>query len=312
MFMGKGTLSESHPNFIGVYNGRILAVDVREYVEGSDLVLSLGTVMSDINTGAFTTNIDRSRDVRIQPNKVIIGQATYHQVYMEDVLNALVDAVDEQTRAIPFRPAGLGEPKGEAGEPITPDYMYPRLEQFFRPGDIIMAETGTASMGLVTAKLPENAVFFNQTLWGAIGWATPAAIRRGHGKPRRADRPDHRRRLPPAHGPEISQFGRFGLKPVVICLNNNGYLIERMLCEDPYIYYNDLAQWNYHKLPDAFGMEDWECFRAATNGELDAALTRAGEADSGVYIEIVTDTMAASDMALALNRLVFQAGGWKS
>ncbi|MEF2230943.1 MAG: alpha-keto acid decarboxylase family protein, partial [Pseudodesulfovibrio sp.] len=57
MFMGKGTLSESHPNFIGVYNGRIQACDVREYVEGSDLVLSLGTVMSDINTGAFTTNI---------------------------------------------------------------------------------------------------------------------------------------------------------------------------------------------------------------------------------------------------------------
>ena len=312
MFMGKGTLSESHPNFIGVYNGRILADDVREYVEGSDLVLSLGTVMSDINTGAFTTNIDRSRDVRIQPNKVILGQATYHHVYMEDVLNALVDAVDEQTRAIPFRPAGLGEPKGEAGEPITPDYMYPRLERFFRPGDIIMAETGTASMGLVTAKLPENAVFFNQTLWGAIGWATPAAFGAAMA------RPGERTVLITGEGShqltvqEISQFGRFGLKPVVICLNNNGYLIERLLCEDPYIYYNDLAQWNYHKLPDAFGMEDWECFRAATNGELDAALTRAGEADSGVYIEIVTDTMAASDMALALNRLVFQAGGWKS
>ena len=312
MFMGKGTLSESHPNFIGVYNGRILADDVRQYVEDSDLVLSLGTVMSDINTGAFTTNIDRSRDVRIQPNKVVIGQATYHNVYMEDVLRALVDAAAEQPRPIPFNPSGLGEPKGAAGEEITPDYMYPRLEQFFRPGDIIMAETGTASMGLVTAKLPDSAVFFNQTLWGAIGWATPAAFGAAMA------RPDERTVLITGEGShqltvqEISQFGRFGLKPVVICLNNNGYLIERLLCEDPYIEYNDLAQWNYHKLPAAFGMEDWECFRAATNGELDAALTRAGESDAGVYIEIVTDTMAASDMALALNRLVFQAGGWKS
>ena len=312
MFMGKGTLSESHPNFIGVYNGRILADDVREYVEDSDLVLSLGTVMSDINTGAFTTNIDRSRDVRIQPGKVVIGQATYHQVYMEDVLSALVDAAGEQTRAIPFRPSGLGDPQGAPEEPVTPGYMYPRLEQFFRPGDIIMAETGTASMGLVTAKLPDSAVFFNQTLWGAIGWATPAAFGAAMA------RPDERTVLITGEGShqltvqEISQFGRFGLNPVVICLNNNGYLIERLLCEDPYIYYNDLAQWNYHKLPDAFGMEDWECFRAATNGQLDTALTRAGETDSGVYIEIVTDTMAASDMALALNRLVFQAGGWKS
>lgn len=312
MFMGKGTLSESHPNFIGVYNGRILADEVREYVEGSDLVLSLGTVMSDINTGAFTTNIDHSRDIRIQPGKVIAGQATYHNVLMEDVLNGLVDAVSSRDLEVPFRPSGLGEPVGAPGDPVTPDFMYPRLEQFFRPGDIIMAETGTASMGLVTAKLPKNAVFFNQTLWGAIGWATPAAFGAAMA------RPGERTILITGEGShqltvqEISQFGRFGLKPVVICLNNNGYLIERLLCEDPYIYYNDLAQWNYHKLPAALGMDDWECFRAATNGELDTALNRAQEADMGVYIEIVTDTMAASDMALALNRLVFKAGGWKS
>jgi len=312
MFMGKGTLSEAHPNFIGVYNGRIQADDVREYVEGSDLVLSLGTVMSDINTGAFTTNIDRSRDVRIQPDRVEIGQAVYHCVYIEDVLDALVRKAAKGKAKVPFKPAGLGKPKGKAADPITTGYLYPRLEKFFRPGDIIMAETGTSSMGLVTARLPEDAIFFNQTLWGAIGWATPAAFGAAMA------RPDARTVLVTGEGShqltvqEISQFGRFGLKPVVICLNNNGYLIERMLCEDPFIYYNDLAQWNYSELPSAFGMKDWECFRVATNGELDKALTRAGKAKTGVYIEIVTDTMAASDMALALNRIVFKGGGWKA
>ncbi|MEF2231653.1 MAG: thiamine pyrophosphate-dependent enzyme, partial [Pseudodesulfovibrio sp.] len=272
---------------------------------------SLGTVMSDINTGAFTTNIDRSKDVRIQPDRVIVGGATYHEVYIEDVLEALVKKAAKGKRTIPFQPAGLGKPKGRAADPITTGYLYPRLEKFFRPGDIIMAETGTASMGLVTARLPEDAVFFNQTLWGAIGWATPAAFGAAMA------RPDARTVLVTGEGShqltvqEISQFGRFGLRPVVLCLNNNGYLIERMLCEDPYIYYNDLAQWEYHKLPAAFGMDDWECFRVATNGELDKALTRAGKAGGGVYIEIVTDTMAASDMALALNRIVFKGGGWK-
>jgi indolepyruvate decarboxylase len=111
---------------------------------------------------------------------------------------------------------------------------------------------------------------------------------------------------------EISQFGRFGLKPVILCLNNNGYLIERMLCEDPYIYYNDLAQWNYSKLPAAFGMADWFCARATTNAELDAALEGAARAASGAYVEVVTGTMEASDMALALNRIVFKGGGWKA
>ena len=51
-----------------------------------------------------------------------------------------------------------------------------RMLDHLRPGDVVMAETGTVSMGLGFALLPEGAEFFNQTLWGAIGWATPASF----------------------------------------------------------------------------------------------------------------------------------------
>jgi len=40
-----------------------------------------------------------------------------------------------------------------------------------RPNDVIIAETGTSSMGLACARLPKGAESHNQTLWGAIGWA---------------------------------------------------------------------------------------------------------------------------------------------
>lgn len=312
LFMGKGTLPESHPNFIGVYNGAILDEAAREVVESSDLVLGLGTIRSDINTGAFTTNIDLSREIRIQPDHVMVGRAVYQNVRIRDVISGLVQRVAPRACPAHPAPAGLGEPQGAPGEAITAGSLYPRIERFFRPGDIIMAETGTASMGLVTARLPENTAFYNQTLWGSIGWATPAAFGAAMAAP------DRRVVLVTGEGShqltvqEISQFGRFGLKPVILCLNNNGYLIERMLCEDPYIYYNDLAQWNYSKLPEAFGMADWFCARAATNAELDAALEGAARAASGAYVEVVTGTMEASDMALALNRIVFKGGGWKA
>ena len=42
--------------------------------------------------------------------------------------------------------------------------------------ELLIAETGTASMGLGFAQMPEKASFHNQTLWGSIGWATPAAL----------------------------------------------------------------------------------------------------------------------------------------
>jgi indolepyruvate decarboxylase len=40
---------------------------------------------------------------------------------------------------------------------------------------------------------------------------------------------------------EIGQFARLGLKPVVFVLNNEDYLIERLLCKDPAIAHNDIA-----------------------------------------------------------------------
>ncbi len=66
---------------------------------------------------------------------------------------------------------------------------------------------------------------------------------------------------------EISQFHRQGLRPVIFVLNNSGYLIERMLCKDPVIVYNDVAQWNYAELPHALGRDDWFTAKVRTGDE---------------------------------------------
>jgi indolepyruvate decarboxylase len=83
-------------------------------------------------------------------------------------------------------------------------------------------------------------------------------------------------------------------------LNNSGYLIERLLCKDPNIDYNDIAPWRYAELPHALGCDDWFTARAATCGELDNALERAAETDKGSYIEVVTDAYVASPLSLKL------------
>jgi Thiamine pyrophosphate enzyme, C-terminal TPP binding domain len=129
-------------------------------------------------------------------------------------------------------------------------------------------------MGLAFAHLPREATFHNQTLWGSIGWATPAAFGAAVACPNR------RVILVTGEGShqltaqEISQFGRRGLTPIIFVLNNNGYLIVRLLCADPDIAYNDVAQRNYAQLPQALGCTDWFTARAATCGELDAAMTK--------------------------------------
>jgi indolepyruvate decarboxylase len=170
-----------------------------------------------------------------------------------------------------------------------------------RPNDILIAETGTSSMGLGFAHMPKGSTFQNQTLWGSIGWATPAAFGAALAAP------DRRTILVTGEGShqltaqEISQFYRFGLKPIIFVLNNDGYLIERLLCKDPESYYNDLAQWHYAKLPEALGCDDWFATRVTTCGELDQAIRKAESGGTGAYIEVVTERYAASPLSQKLH-----------
>jgi indolepyruvate decarboxylase len=303
MTMDKSVLNERQPAYMGAYSGNLMNEKLGDFVESCDRILSVGNLMSDQNTAAFTAKIDARRDIRIEHHATSVDGVTYPCVEMKDILQALSEQLPRRRHTERIELQSLGAPEGGGDEKISAQALYPRWANFFKPDDIIISETGTSAMGLGNALLPKGAVFFNQTLWGAIGWATPAAF----GAAKAA--PDRRVVLITGEGShqltaqEVSQFGRFGLKPVVFVLNNSGYLIERLLCKDSESYYNDLAPWRYAELPHALGC-DWFTARVTTCAELDEALEAAERADSGVYIEVVTDTYAASPLALKVHENV--------
>jgi indolepyruvate decarboxylase len=297
MFGDKSVLDEQQPSFIGMYDGRLMNPDVRAYVESCDQVVTVGTLMTDFNTGAFTARLDPAKTIAIRHHHTCVDQQEFHDVEMGDVLSSLASQVKHRDRETSLQPASLGPVTGNSGDAITADALYPRWADFLQPNDIVIAESGTSSMGLAFARLPKGATFHNQTLWGAIGWATPAAFGAA------VAAPDHRIVLITGEGShqltaqEISQMGRRGLKPTVFVLNNSGYLIERLLCRDPNIAYNDLAAWRYSELPHALGCDGWFTTRVTTLGELDLAMKQADQNGSACYIEVVTDTYAAPPLA---------------
>ena len=301
MFADKSVLDEQQPSFIGMYDGRLMNPDVRAYVESCDQVVTVGTLMTDFNTGAFTARLDPMKTIAIKHHHTRVGRQEFHDVEMGDVLSSLASQVKRRDMETSLRPSSLGPMTGSGGDAITADALYPRWADFLRPNDIVMTETGTSSMGLAFAQMPKGATFYNQTLWGAIGWATPAAFGAA------VAAPDRRVVLFTGEGShqltaqEISQMGRRGLKPTVFVLNNSGYLIERLLCRDPNIAYNDLAQWHYSELPHALGCDGWFTTRVTTCGELDQALQQAGQNGSASYIEVVTDEYAAPPLPQKLH-----------
>ena len=301
MFADKSVLDEQQPSFIGMYDGRLMNPDVRAYVESCDQVVTVGTLMTDFNTGAFTARLDPAKTIAIKHHYSSAGQQEFHDVEMGDGLSSLASRVKRRDKETSLQPASLGPVTGSGGDAITADALYPRWADFLRPNDIVVTETGTSSMGLAFAQMPKGATFHNQTLWGAIGWATPAAFGAA------VAAPDRRVVLITGDGShqltaqEISQMGRRGLKPTVFVLNNSGYLIERLLCKDPDIAYNDVAAWRYSELPHALGCDGWFTTRVTTCGELDQALQQAGQNGSASYIEVVTDEYAAPPLPQKLH-----------
>jgi indolepyruvate decarboxylase len=302
MFGDKSALEEQQPAYIGMYDGKLMDETVREFVESCDCVVLIGAILSDFNTGTFTSHLDPEKTIDIRHHYASVGAKVYPNVEMKDVLTGLAKRVTKRNGKAPIRPDSLGPVKGAGNDPITADALYTRWANFIKPDDIVLAESGTVSMGLAFALLPKGAKFHNQTQWGAIGWATPAAFGAAVAAPGRRVvlfTGDGSHQLT---AQEISQFGRRGLKPVVFILNNSGYLIERLLCKNPDSVYNDLAQWRYSELPKALGCEDWFTARVTTCAEFDQALKVAAQGDRAAYIEVVTDKYATPPLGTKLHQ----------
>ena len=111
MFADKCVLDESLPNYIGMYDGKLMNEEVRVFVEGCDLALGIGAVLTDINSGSFTARIDRSKSINILHHSVRVGEAMYNNVEMKDMLVALTAKVSRRGLKTP-KAAALGKPVG--------------------------------------------------------------------------------------------------------------------------------------------------------------------------------------------------------
>ncbi|HXX77525.1 MAG TPA: thiamine pyrophosphate-binding protein [Ktedonobacteraceae bacterium] len=305
MLMDKSVLEEQHPSFIGMYDGKLMDESVRAFVESSDLVLNIGAMMTDMSTGGFTAHLDPEKTINISHHLTQVGSKVYPNVEMKDVLTELTRRVKKRIEKSPIKPVSLGAKVGSGSDPITVEALYPRWANFLKPNDILVVDTGTSALGLAFALLPTGVTFHSQTLWGSIGWATPAAFGAA------VAATDRRVVLVTGDGShqltaqEISQFGRRGLKPIVFVLNNSGYLIERLLCRNPAIEYNDLAPWRYSEIPHALGCDGWFTTRVTTCGEFDQALKAAEQEGTAAYIEVVTDTYAAPPIAKKMHESLY-------
>lgn len=304
--MDKGTLSEAHPGYLGIYNGAASSPSqVKEIVESADLVLDIGgLIYEDFNTTFWSDAIASAKQLTIGDQFVRMGDTIFTGVALDDVLRGVTRKIQARLQPNPIN-STITPVDAKPSDPTTSANFYPRLHALLKSGDVLVVETGTCVLYTTPMRLPDGVGFQTQTLWGSIGWATPAAegICMANTKGRTILVTGDGSHQLTAN--EIGVMGRYGIKPIIFVLNNGIYGVENVLSEiGP--SYDNLAQWNYAQIPGAMGCRTWFTARVSTVAELDAAIEKANTSDCASYIEVMIPASESEPLPEAVQNQIYK------
>ena len=310
MLSSKSVLPEMHPQFVGIYQGGWSREIVNNQVEGSDCLLSLGVWITDLDTGLFSVNLDNRRMINAVDGRVRIGNHYYDRVLLKDFIRTMTLAVKPRSflsshPAESYRPKSLFVPEGS--KVLTASRLYECINAFLDDRMILFAEPGDAFCAAPEFNIEEAENFIVQVYYSSIGYCTPAAL--GAALARPGKRPvvltgDGAFQMT---SQEISTMMREGCPVIIVVINNDGYLIERMLHEDG--PYNNIQMWQYSKLPEVFdGGSRSIGIRVSTEEELGRAVEIASrEKDKFILIEAFLADRDCSDGLTRLGKSFRQA-----
>ena len=132
--MGKSAIDETHPQYGGIYVGSLTAPHVRDAVERADLLITIGALQSDFNTGNFTYRTPRESTIELHSDKTIISYSHYPGIGMKRLLPQL--AARLHPRPLPCIPVPVPRFSNvlpdEKDSVISQAWFWPRIGACFR------------------------------------------------------------------------------------------------------------------------------------------------------------------------------------
>lgn len=355
---GKSLVREDIANFHGIYDGLLASSELKEHVKTIDLALRFGPLKSDVNTCGFTSVFPEAKCIDFYQDSVHFSSSTplpppsttssrmvesdtestsdatsecYRNLHTKSLLHKLLDKLDlhRLPQPSPSNNAVLPNPSAALTtipslDPKTPLHhrdFWPRLSSLLlKPRDLIMTETGTASMGGRELVLPPHTTLINSSLWLSIGYmfaaAVGAALAQQEENLCRNTGGGGRGRTILLTGDgslqmtaqELGTIIRHRIPLLMFLINNDGYTIERHI-HGMNAAYNDVARWRYRLAPRFFGADDEDeeypvrTYRAENWAELGRILEDE-TVQSGKGLQMVEVVMGREDAPESLIKLV--------
>lgn len=298
--LGKSVIRETHPLYVGLYEGALGHDAVTEFVESSDLILMLGTFMTDINMGINSASLDNARCINATSEQLQIKNHYYHDVALEDLLETILSRpVFAQRRKIPEKLAICSAAsRVEPDRPIEVSRMVSILNERLDDNTMVIADIGDSLFAATDLVTQGRTEFLSPAYYTSMGFSVPAALGA------QVARPDQRVVVLCGDGAfqmtgmELSTIVKNGYSPIIFILDNGGYGTERVLHPGSWEY-NEIHGWDYSKIPEV--LRGGTGYRVSTEGELSDVLDKAWDDRSG--LSLVHVKLSRSDMSRTLKRL---------
>lgn len=177
--LSKSAVPENHRLYIGVYGGAMSSDEhVRKYVESADLVLMLGTFITDMSMGFYTAKLDRHRTVLATSERISVQYHNYESIQLGDFLSALARARIQPKRFHHPNPHAVPRPlkKTERGDRLTMVDFFRILSLHLDERCCVVADVGDAIFGAVGIRSARQAQFIAPAYYMSMGFAVPGSI----------------------------------------------------------------------------------------------------------------------------------------
>ncbi len=294
--LAKGVFSMDHKLHMGVHVGPFSAEPIQKRVRSADLVLALGTQLTDINLGGSRPQVRREHAVWAVSQRVNVSFHTYTEVTLRDfVANLAQQRLPKFRERVTYcdnlkRGAKAAKIRRKS---LSVNDLLVEVSDFLKETASyhVFAESGDMLFGGLEVRVPGSRLYFAQGYYASMGFAVPAAMGAEIGT---GIRPlvlcgDGAFQMT---GAEISHAPRHGLAPIVILVNNGGWGIFRPV--SPRADLLEIPNWPYAELAQAWGGVG---FRAKTAAELNEALRAAHEVKDFALIECRVPAMDLSPIS---------------
>lgn len=316
--LARTTMSEQHPQFLGVFNGEKAPQPLKAAISGADLIVSLGAVFG---SGQATIMVPQSKKtIRVWDGNVVTFNGPPEQLSFPELIaqldrNAVVEQ-DKQLPALPpYKVHELGEiawdgdrdaalpPKQHTASAATApatgmtyDAIFQVIEQSVTPDPALttIADTFLGIYPSARIRMPVQNSFLASAIWASIGHSVAAAVGAAAAKGKRPV-------VICGDGgfqmtvQSLSTMARANLNAIVVIVDNDLYGYEQYLLDPTYysgtsapLPISVIGRWDYIGVARTMGIN--QVALANTAAELTAAIAAAKAQNGPAVIQAVTQS----------------------